>query len=172
MTTSNQILSETSLLKPIAQAIVPARTEHFNASAFYQTRTGLYVDNSFADRLDLSARQTVNSAPERPYVVLILKERAYDKDIYKELPAETRLSTMEDIASLIEAQPNGKLGLLLNNGYANIFYVKEKNGKVFIMSVSWDSDDRYWSICGGRLDNRGGSCWFPGIQIICPGVML
>lgn len=160
------VLAETKLFKPVAQATVPARTKPFNAAAFYQSGTGLYVYGTFADRLDLSAKRTVDSAPERPYVASLLIANAYDKDIRKELP-ETHLSTPEDIAGLIEAQPGGKSGFLLNNGYANIFYVEGKNGEVFTMVVDWCSVDREWDVSGWKLGERG--YWLAGYRVLCPG---
>ena len=160
------LLTETRLLKPVAQATVPARTKPFNAAKFYQTGPGLYVDDTFADRLDVNARRTVDSAPERPYVASLLKANAYDMDIRKELP-ETHLSTLEDIAGLIEAQPNGKSGLLLNNGYANIFYVEGKNGEVFAVNVDWGSGNREWNVRGWELGEIGN--WNAGRQVLCPG---
>jgi hypothetical protein len=161
------VLAETRLLKPVRKSTVPARTKPFNAAAFYQTGPGLYVYDTFADRLDLNARQTVDSAPERPYVAsLLIKENAYDKDIRKELP-ETHLSTLEDIAGLIEAQPNGKSGFLLSNGWANIFYVEGKNGEVFAVFVLWSSDNRRWCVGGWKLDGDG--YWRSGCQVLCPG---
>ncbi|MFZ2299678.1 MAG: hypothetical protein WAW00_00915 [Candidatus Moraniibacteriota bacterium] len=160
------VLAETRLLKPVGKSTVPARTKPFNAVAFYQIGTGLYVYETFAERLDLSARQIVDSAPARPYVASLLKANAYDKDICKELP-ESHLSTLEDIASLIEAQPKGKSGFLLNNGYANIFYVEGKNGEVFAVRVSWDSDYREWLVSGWRLDGTG--FWGAGYRVLCPG---
>ena len=160
------VLAETTLLKPVAQATVPARTKPFNAAEFYQTGPGLYVDDTFADRLDVNARRTVDSAPERPYVASLLKANAYDMDIRKELP-ETHLSTLEDIAGLIEAQPNGKSGLLLNNGYANIFYVEGKNGEVFAVNVDWGSGNREWNVRGWELGEIGN--WNAGRQVLCPG---
>lgn len=160
------IITETALLKPVAQATVPARTKPFNAAEFYQTGPGLYVYGTFADRLDVNARQTVDSAPERPYVASLLKANAYDKDIRKELP-EDHLSTLEDIAGLIEAQPNGKEGILLTNGYANIFYVEGKNGEVFAVFVRWFSDGRGWRVRVWLLGERGR--WFAGGRVLCPG---
>ncbi len=162
-----QALRETRLLKPVAQATVPARTTTpFNAAAFYQTGTGLYVYDTFADHLDLSARQTVDSAPERPYVASLLKANAYDKDIRKELP-ESHLSTLEDIAGLIEAQRSGKSGFLLNNGYVNIFYVEDKNGEVFAVNVRWFSVDRRWFVHDWKLGGFGK--WGAGSRVLCPG---
>ena len=160
------VLAETRLLKPVAQATVPKRTKLFTASEFYQTGPGLYVYDSFADHLDLHAKQAVDSAPERPYVASLLKANAYDRDIRKELP-ETHLSTLEDIAGLIEAQPNGKSGFLLNNGYANIFYVEGKNGEVFAVIVGCLSDYRMWNVDGWQLGEFG--TWGAVNQVLCPG---
>ena len=160
------VLAETRLLKPVAKATVPARTKPFNAAEFYQTGLYVYVYDTFADRLDLSARQTVDSAPERPYVASLLKANAYDKDIRKELP-ENHLSTLEDIAGLIEAQRSGKSGFLLNNGYANIFYVEGKNGEVFAVGVGWVSVSRQWLVGGWRLGEDG--LWDADSPVLCPG---
>lgn len=157
---------ETDLLRVVGITTVSARTKPFVASEFYQTGTGLYVYDTFADRLDLSARQTVDSAPERPYVASLLKANAYDRDIRKELP-EIHLSPLEDIAGLIEAQPNGKSGFLLNNGYANIFYVEGKNGEVFAVLVFWRSGHRYWYVDVWGLDELG--WWDADRQVLCPG---
>ncbi|MBP6975318.1 MAG: hypothetical protein KBB51_00650, partial [Candidatus Moranbacteria bacterium] len=74
---------------------------------------------------------------------------------------------LEDIAGLIEAQPGGKSGFLLNNGYANIFYVEGKNGEVFAVRVGWRSVDREWSVGGWGLGERGD--WDAGRQVLCPG---
>lgn len=162
------VLTETRLLKPVGKLTVPARTKSFNAESFYRTGTGLYVYDTFADRLDLSARQTMNSDPKRrPYVASLLKANAHNKDIRSELP-ETHLSALEDIAGLIEAQPNGKSGLLLNNVYANIFYVEGKNGEVFVVDVDWDSDGRRWIVDDWPLDGGLGD-WRAGSRVLCPG---
>lgn len=160
------MLAETRLLKPVGKSTVPARTKPFNAAEFYQTGTGLFVYDTFAYHFDLSAKKTVDSAPERPYVASLLKANAYDTDIRKELP-ETYLSTLEDIAGLIEAQPGGKSGLLLNNGYANIFYVEGKNGEVFAVSVNCGSGCRQWNVLDWELGEVGD--WLVGRRVLCPG---
>ena len=92
--------------------------------------------------------------------------RGAESDIRKELP-ETHLSTLEDIAGLIEAQPDGSPGFLLNNGYANIFYVEGKNGEVFAVAVRWRSVRRRWYVDDWELDEHG--YWCAGYQVLCPG---
>lgn len=163
------VLVETNLLMPVAKAIVSARTKPFDAVVFYdETSTGISVYSTFLDRLDLSARQTIDPAPERPFAASLLKANACDTDIRKELP-ETHLSTLEDIVGLIEAQPDGKSGLLLNNGYSNIFYVEDKNGEVFAADVRCRSGNRgwWWSIDDWELGGR--SCWDADDRVLCPG---
>lgn len=161
---------ETKLLKPIANVIIPARTKPFNMAAFYQTRSGLYVYDTFADHLDLNTRQTVDVTPERPYVALCLKAGAYDGDIRKALP-EWHLSMLEDIASLIVAQPGGQPGFLRNNGQPNPFYVAGKNDQVFLMNICWLSGYREWRIFD-RLFDGYGDFRFTDDQVFCPGTAV
>lgn len=156
------MLTETRLLRPVAMAI--ATKDQLCVKEFFQIRKGLHVYDSFCNRFDLDA--PVQAAPGRLYVASLLKLNADDQEIQKELPEEC-LSTLKDIAGFIEAQWNGKSGLLLSNGYANIFYVLGKNGQIFVMNVSWISDDRGWNVGDWEFGVNGR--WFAGFQIICPG---
>ena len=160
-------ITEGKLLRPVAQVTIPARTKPFSVVEFYQTGLGIYVYGTITDRLDLNTRQVVASPPDRSYVALFIKVNAYCKDICRELPEEY-LSTLEDIAGLIEVQWGGKSGVLLNDGWANIFYVEDVNGEIFAVFVRWDSDDREWYVGVWELDgvNR---CWPAVRRVLCPG---
>lgn len=160
------VLGETKLLRPVATSTAPARAKPIDLSEFFQNRPGLYVWDSFCERLDVENREPIQSAPERPYVASLLKSDAYDQDIRKELPEE-HLSTLEDIAGFIDAQPEGKQGFLLNNGYANIFYVAGKNGEVFAVNVYWGSVDREWFVNDWNLGEAGE--WSADDRVLCPG---
>ncbi len=162
------MLAETRLLKPVSKSTVPARTKPWSAAEFYQTGHGLYVHDTFIDRLNLSISQIGDSTLERPYIASLLKVNAYDKDIREELP-KTHLSTLEDIAYLIEAQSNGQSGFLLNRGYyTNIFYVEGKNSKVLAVGVSWDSSNCDWNVYSWKLGEGG--YWPTENQVLCPGI--
>lgn len=156
------LLSERKLLKPVATATAAKDPPFVNE--FFQSRPGLYVWDSFRERFDLEALS--QSVGGRPYVASLLKSNAYDRDIRRELP-ENNLSALEDIAGFIEAQPNGKEGFLLTNGYANIFYVEGRNGEVFAVGVLWVSDGRGWFVYDWLLDEFG--LWDAGRQVLCPG---
>ena len=43
----------------------------------------------------------------------------------------------------MEAQQNGEKGSLLTNGYANIFYIKDVNGVLRTVRVSWGGGGWY-----------------------------
>jgi hypothetical protein len=72
-----------------------------------------------------------------------LKKNSLDKPILAELgdKAETTLSA---IWELLTKQPNGESGVLLTNGYANIFYVRDAKGVLWAVSAGWHGDG--WSV--------------------------
>lgn len=161
------VLTETWSLHPVAQATVSARIKPFNAEKFFQNRPGLEVHHTFAKRFDLKARKTVTPTLKRFYVALLLKRKINDNDICKELP-KSHLSTLEDIAGLIEAQSGGKAGFLLNNGKANLSYVEGKNGEVVTVMFSWQSFHDRWIISDQEPDYKD-IPWFADCQVLCPG---
>lgn len=90
-----------------------------------------------------------------------MAKAANDAEIGTELPEghvfEDVDTFLVHLATLIEDQWGGKEGMLLNNGYANVFYVKV-NGEVFAVGVSWSADDREWLCRAFRLgDPRWGA---------------
>lgn len=176
------VLMETQFLKPVATAIVPARTKTFNAAAFYQNRRVLftydepaeqYQHNELTYQLDLNARQAMDSAPERPYVALLIKRHVFSNVIRKELLPETHLSPLEDIAGFIEAQPGGQSGFLLNDGSTNIFYVEGKDDIILFMFVCWHSVRGRWFVRGKWFMISGDDeLLWPNNRILCPGTAV
>ncbi len=163
--------AETRLLKPVAQAIVQARTRPFNTEAFYQTRKGLYIDKAFADNLDLRGRSMVYFAPERRYVAWLIKENASAQALKQELPKTIRLSSLEGIAALITAQPFWRLGLLLTNSRATLCYVLGKNRRIYTVVISRDNPDYHgfrkgWCLSSQTLEEAG--YYFAGHQVLSP----
>jgi hypothetical protein len=49
------------------------------------------------------------------------------------------------IISMISKQPNGEAGELLNNGYANLLYYLDGEGRLCYVRVWWRAGDREWS---------------------------
>ncbi len=74
-----------------------------------------------------------------------LRQSSVDGPIITELGGEAKAeTTLSEMFSLMEKQKNGEDGVLLNNGYANIFYIKDQNGVLRTVCVLWRDDG--WSV--------------------------
>ena len=58
-------------------------------------------------------------------------------------------------------QPNGELGVLLTNGWANIFYVLYANGVLRALIVDWDGGG--WGV--SALSVSDPRRWFDGSRV-------
>lgn len=127
-----------------------------NPHDFFKTHEGLWTSKNFKDFILSGASKKQVSADETNIIYADLAQDANDDEISSELPEGY---TFEDVdtflvhlATLIEGQWGGKEGTLLNNGYANIFYVKV-NGEVFAAYVRWNAGYREWGCFAFRLDD-------------------
>lgn len=67
-----------------------------------------------------------------------LEKNSVDGPILGELGGnEAAETTLMELYAAMAAQPNGESGNLLNNGWANIFYIKDINGTLRAVSVRW-----------------------------------
>ncbi len=67
-----------------------------------------------------------------------LTERAYDNEIIADLGGEEKAeTTLTEIWRLMQRQANGEEGVLLTNGWANIFYVRDVNMVLRTVRVYW-----------------------------------
>jgi hypothetical protein len=144
-----------TVLAARAATTVGPLTKNFDPSKFFKARKGLYVDQYFSSRVLVGASKSEPSG-----MVLLstadLTRTAYDREIKAEL-AENHGVELWHIAMLIEAQPNGRDGPLLSNGYANIFYVGG-----FVVLVRWDAGDGEWYVYDWKL---GGDRWRAGLRV-------
>ncbi len=139
-------------------------TSHtINPHDFFKTHEGLWTSKNFNDFILSGASKKKVSADETTISYAGLAQAANDTEISSELPEGY---TFEDVdtflvhlATLIEGQWGGKEGTLLNNGYANIFYVKV-NGEVFAVDVDWSVDDRRWHCSADCLADSRWSAGF------------
>ena len=143
------------ILKAHDFAVVGPLKKKFDPKDFFQTGTGLYIWDSFENRV-LSAAGVEKPAGKAKLKSFDLTRNAYDREIKAELVAKHEVKLWH-IAKLIEAQPSGEDGPLLNNGYANLFYTAST-----VVSVVWVSDDRYWDVRVWDLDGRQ---WLGGSRV-------
>ena len=150
------------IFQPTVLATAIAAT--FLTSDYFVTRPGLLVSDDFKSR--------ITSAYPDPMVLRGL-ERIESFDLTKDSSDEAILARPEmggienvrkhafspdQIAALIDLQPEGKAGELITNGYANLFYVVGRGGKLFVVCVDWRASCREWGVLAWKLDEFGHWC--------------
>lgn len=134
----------------------------FEPKKYFQNREGLYVWSDFNDRI-VAKTQSVEGQKDYALTSFTLKKAATDEEIEGASPSDHLFSETDVcsvIAALIDKQPKGKEGTLLNNGYANLFYTPE-----FVVGVIWDAGDGGWRVFTWR---RRGDGWAGGLRVFSP----
>ena len=155
-------------LTPIGKAIEPllttagsvpilATTEKFTASENFVVNIMedakvkiSYLGENFVSWF-LGKIEEPFAGSELRYQTLTLNSR--DLPIIEELGGEEKAEvSLTEIFTLMEAQGKGEGCTLLNNGQANIFYVRGMNNVLCDVCVYWD--DRGWGVNAGPIDDR------------------
>jgi hypothetical protein len=98
-----------------------------------------------------------------------LRKSSVDGPIITELGGEEKSeTTLTEMFSLMEKQKNGEDGVLLNNGYANIFYIRDQNGVLRAVYVFWRDDG--WNVNAGSVESPDG--WDGGHQVFSRNSVL
>ena len=173
--------TESNLAKNVAQFIVGTKklalkyltliqdgimiaVEAFSKSSFFSNGPKLYFWDNFKNWV-LSEIPDVIPAFTGSVRKTQLTKNMYDSEIQAELGNPTAFSVSEFAAiikGLIAKQPKGEGGDLLNNGYANIFYVQLANRTVFAVGVRCCGGDREWRFSAFSL---AGDRWLDGLCV-------
>lgn len=98
-----------------------------------------------------------------------LRKSSVDGPIITELGGEEKSeTTLTEMFSLMEKQKNGESGALLNNGWANIFYIRDQNGVLRAVYVRWYVDG--WDV--GARSVEGPRRWYDGDQVFSRNSVL
>ena len=148
-------MRKSGLLKRVASVAVPAVQRFVAGDCLKEANVGWTGDNFkrlFLDKIG-------ENVPEANLAVSRLEEASLDAPILKELGdrAEVSLAHMFD---LLKRQAHGEEGILLTNGYANIFYVHDRNNTLWAVSARWDSARRDWYVEAHSIKNPNG--WSDG----------
>jgi hypothetical protein len=159
-----------SLLELIGILTVPATTEKFVA----KKKLVINTNNDAEVRIwDLGSNLKAWFLPkiEEPAAETTLRYyrlRKYSRDlpIIAELGGEQKaVTTLARMYSLLKKQGQGQFGELLTNGYANIFYIHDKDGVLRAVDASW-SQGRGWRL-GAFL--VGGARGWRGVRQVLSG---
>ncbi len=139
----------------------------FDPDGFFSngnTEVNLYVWDDFKSCV-LSSASPVTNRPALGVSVHDLAKNMYDSEIRAELPTAHVFSWADlwVIGALVKLQPRGEEGTLLNNGYANIFYL-QVGVQVFVVRVYWHRDHAKWYVNAWKLVEYGR--WSEGPRVL------
>lgn len=156
--------TEKSILKPVSAKIALKVDKKFSPQEFFQDKKGLYVWNDFKERI-LKKAGPVDSGEFSVSSVDLLK-RASDEKIEASLPPKHIFDESDVcavIAEFISQQSKGEEGVLLSNGYANLFYTKS-----LVVHVGWGVFYGGWSV--GAWPRDGGGSWGDCNRVFSPAI--
>ena len=128
------------ILRPVAATL--AVSCPFKADdTFFNKKSGVKMTEHGNNFISWFTGKVEEDTPEGALVPLTLTQDANDSEIIADLGGEEKAeTTLAEIWRLMVAQANGGEGVLLNNGWANIFYVRDAKAVLRAVRVHW---------CGG-----------------------
>lgn len=134
-----------SILELVSTVKVSATTSKFVAKDKFVANTKcnapvkiLAVWGNFTNWFLLGDGKTEDPISEQTLRYHKLRKSSVDGLIITELGGEEKSeTTLTEMFSLMEKQKNGEDGVLLNNGYTNIFYIRDQTGVLRVVLVRW-----------------------------------
>jgi len=146
------------LLELIGTVTTPATTENFIASEHFivNTKKGAPVKISYLSENFEKWFLGKNEVPVAEAVLRYHKllKNSVDAPIISELGGESEVErSLSQMFSLMERQTSGE-NILLTNGYANIFYIKDITGVLRAVFCGWDGVG--WIVDASSVAGPGG----------------
>jgi len=165
-----------SILELVSTVVVPATTGKFVAKTAFVVNTKRNAKVLISSVWDNFARwflsgdgKTEDPISEQTLRYHKLRKSSGDGPIIEELGGEAKAeTTLSEMFSLMEKQKHGEDGVLLNNGYANIFYIRDQNGVLRAVFVGWD--DGGWGVDAVSVEDPDG--WIDGVQVFSRNSVL
>ncbi len=154
------------LLRHLGIIAVPATTERFIASEKFVINTDRN-DQVKISYLGDNFKGCFLSKTEAPIQETVLRYQklvwsSTDDFIIAELGGEAKAeTTLAQVFALMQIQKNGEAGVLFNNGWENIFHVRDTNGVLRAVGIDWRFGG--WRAYTGFVGGRGG--WRGGCQV-------
>lgn len=131
---------------------------------YFKDREGLWVGSQFQAEVSGKAEATLEGAEfkiDSWDLVRYANDETIEGSLHKKhLFSESAVCAI--IAELIEKQPKGEEGHLLNNGYANLFYTKS-----FVVYVGWGRGAGKWIVGAWSRDD---DVWDAGGRVFSPAI--
>lgn len=149
------------LLEFVGSIVVPANTSKFVAKEKFVINTECNAPVKINHLGDDFTKWFLSGTgkTEDPIVVIMLRyaklrETSVNGPIIAELGgAKKSETTLSEMFSLMEKQGKGKVDVLLNNGCANIFFIRDQDGVLRVISVYWLGDG--WRVNAFSVNEPG-----------------
>jgi len=154
-----------ALLQPLETAVVPAIPSPVVIRDWVKKNLNVKFATIWAEFQSRFFDKTENPMAEVTYRKYKLLRISADGPIIAELGGDTKVAgTVAAAFTLLQRQGNGQPGFLQTNGYANIFYVKDKNGILCAIRIGWT--DEGWVI--DAISVQDPLAWNGKHEIFCP----
>jgi len=165
-----------SILELVSTIVVNATTGKFVAKKKFVRDTGheakvkiSYLGDNFTEWFLSGSGKTEDPISEQTLRYHKLRKSSVGGPIITELGGEAKAeTTLSEMFSLMEKQKNGESGPLLNNGWWNIFYIKDQNGVLRAVDVFWLGDG--WGVSAYSVEYPIG--WDGGRQVFSRNSVL
>jgi hypothetical protein len=136
-----QLDVKTALLEPLETALAPASTARVVIGDYFKKNPRVRFSTIFAEFKNRFFEKTESPTAEVAYRKYELLCNSDDGPIIAELGGESKVEgTFGAAFALLQRQPKGEAGFLQTNGYANIFYVRDKKGALCAVRIGWVSE--------------------------------
>jgi len=156
---------ETELLQPLETAVVPDTTSPVRIRDCFTKNTKVklaIVCHEFKGRFFDKIEKPSAEVTYRKYKLLHISA---DGPIIAELGGEGKVrGTFSAVFALLQQQGNGEPGFLQTNGYANIFYARDKQGELCAIRIGWVGSG--WVIDAISVEDP--LAWNGKHEIFCP----
>jgi hypothetical protein len=144
VTAQNTDAPQPGIFIPVGTTTVPASTIPFAARKWFIVNTEKNAPVKISSLNDTFKAQFLGKVePPHTGSTLLCARLALDvivrgTDIVTKMGGREKAeTTLAELFSLMEAQKNGEDGLLITNGYGNIFYIKDVDGTLRAVNASW-----------------------------------
>jgi hypothetical protein len=162
---SNQAAPNTPLLEPLETVVVPAVAGPVMVKDYLSASASLTFSKIWAEFKNRFFDKTEPRTPEVTYRKYRLARIAPDGPIIAELGGPAKVEgNFIAACELMRRQGNGEDGFLQTNGYANIFYAKDKKGELCAIRIGWDGNG--WVL--DAISVADPLAWNGRHEIFCP----
>jgi hypothetical protein len=161
----DQIGPKKILLEPLETAVVPAGMAPVIIRDYFKNNTRVRFSTIFSEFKNRFFDKTEKPAAEAAYRKYKLLQIAADGPIIAELGGESKVEGCFGAAfALLQRQPGGEQGFLQTNGFANIFYAKDKDRALCAIRIGWTSEG--WVV--DAISVQDPLAWNGKHEIFCP----